>query len=392
MANKKDYYEILGVPKDATADAIKKTFRKLSIQYHPDKQVGKSETEQKQAEEKFKEIAEAYAVLSDEQKRKQYDTYGFSGLDGNGMNFQHMDMNDIFAQYGDLFGMTGASSFFDLGGMFGNHFGGSGFNNFKNDDRPKRGGDLRITLNLTIKEIVNGVKKKIKLKRYIPCTHCKGTGSEDGKEETCLVCGGTGQEIHTQRTQFGISQTITVCHNCGGTGKVIRNKCKECQGTGLVQKEETIEIDIPAGTIGGSVITMQGYGNYPKNGSGKSIPGDLLVIISETEDEKYSRNGYDLIYNLLIDIPTAILGGDVMVPLLFDGGQQVLHIEPGTQPGSTKVIKGEGIPKCDSNGRKYTGGNLIVHINVYMPEKLSDDEKKIFEKLRKSKNVKKVKK
>lgn len=384
MANKKDYYEILGVPKDATAEAIKKAYRKLAIKYHPDKNPGN-----KEAEEKFKEVAEAYSILSDEQKRKQYDTYGFSGLDGNGMNFQHMDMNDIFAQYGDLFNMPGASSFFDMSNLFGGHFGGNGFNNFnKKDDRPKRGGDLRITLNLSIEDIVKGVKKKIKLKRYVPCTHCKGTGSEDGKEEACLTCGGTGQEIHTQRTQFGISQTVTVCHNCGGTGRIIKNKCKQCQGTGLIQKEETIDIDIPAGTIGGSVITMQGYGNYPKNGNGKSIPGNLLVLISETEDDKYSRDGYNLIYNLLIDIPTAILGGDVMIPLLFDGSQQVVHIEPGTQPGSTKVIKGEGIPKCDSNGRKYTGGDLIVHINVYMPEKLSDDKKEIFEKLKGSKNVK----
>lgn len=385
MSNKRDYYEVLGVPKDASADAIKKKYKKLAMQFHPDRHVNDSEKEKKEAEEKFKEIAEAYAVLSDEQKRKQYDMYGFGGLGGStGMNFQHVDMNDIFSQYGDIFNMPGASSFFNMDDLFGR----GGFNNFKKDNTPKRGGDLRITLNLTLEDIVNGIKKKIKLKRYIPCTHCKGTGSEDGKEETCLQCGGTGQHIHTQQTQFGMTQTITVCPNCGGTGKVIKNKCKQCQGTGLVQKEETFEIVIPAGAVGGTIITMQGYGNYPKNGNGDSIPGNLIVVINEVEHEKYHRKGNDLTYNLLLDIPTAILGGKVNIPLI-NGKTQIIDIKSGTQPGSVITIDNEGVPVVDSNGKQYGRGNLIVQISVYIPETLNSDERQIFEDLKKSKNIKK---
>lgn len=388
--NKRDYYEVLGVDRNADADTIKKAFRKLSIRYHPDKQVGKSDEEKKAAEEKFKEVAEAYSVLSDENKKKQYDTYGFNmAPNGGGYDFSHFDMGDFFGNhssffggFSDLFGDTfggfgnfGQTNWYDVGGARTNHA-----------TQIKQGGDLRITLKLTLQEMVHGCNKKIKYKHFVGCSHCSGTGSVDGTDDICLNCGGTGKKVNIQKTSFGMTQTITVCPDCGGTGRVIKNKCRFCNGTGLEEKEETVDIRIPAGSMKNSMITLHGLGNAPKNGGNKnSFMGNLLVIIDEIPDERFTHDGRNLYYDLLLDIPTATLGGDVYVPLL-DGGQYKVHINAGTQPGSKITLEKMGLP---INGSMYNVGDYIIRVNIYMPENLSSSEKKIFEKLKKSENVKK---
>ena len=379
MANKRDYYEVLGVDKKADADAIKKAFRKLSLKYHPDKQIGKSEDEQKEAEEKFKEAAEAYEVLSDEKKRQEYDMYGFNSANAGSWGFGNMNANDIFGQYADLFNFGGVNSHFDMFDM-------GGFGVPK--QMPRRGGDLRITMHLSIQDMMNGITKKIKLKRFNKCEHCNGTGSEDGIMETCLNCGGTGQEIKTQRTSFGISQMVTVCPVCGGSGKTIKNKCHECNGSGLHEKEEIVEVKIPAGVIPGTSVTMQGYGNYPKHPKDSDIPGNLIIVVEETINEQFKHKGNDIIYELLLDIPTATLGGEVEIPMV-DGTSKKITIKPGTQPGTVLKKTGGGIPKIDNFGNVVGKGDFIVNISVYIPETLTDEEKETFEKLRKSKNFKK---
>lgn len=385
MANKRDYYEVLGVDKKADADAIKKAFRKLSLKYHPDKQIGKTEAEQKEAEEKFKEAAEAYEVLSDEKKRHEYDMYGFNSASAGSWDFSGMNANDIFGQYADLFGggnFGAYSSMFDMDNIF------RGFGNHGNSNIPKRGGDLHITMRLSIQDMINGVTKKIKLKRQGKCEHCNGTGSEDGIMETCLNCGGTGQEIKTQRTGFGISQIVTVCPVCGGSGKTIKNKCHECNGSGLHEKEEIVEVKIPHGVIPGTSVTMQGYGNYPKHPKDSDIPGNLIIVVEESINEQFKHKGNDIIYELLLDIPTATLGGEVEIPLV-DGTTKKITIKPGTQPGTTLKKTGGGIPKIDNFGNVVGKGDFLVEISVYIPETLTDEEKQVFEKLKKSKHIKK---
>ena len=383
MATKRDYYEVLGVDKKATAEELKKAYRKLSIKWHPDKHANDSEQEKKEAEEKFKEIAEAYAVLSDEEKRKQYDMYGFNAPMGGsgGFNFNDFDVSDLFGGgYGSMFD--------EMNDLFGG--GSTSFNGYTQNMK-RKGGDLRVTLKLSLQDILNGVTKKIKIKRQVTCEHCHGTGSEDGKQSTCLHCGGTGRIISTQRSQFGVMQTMTTCPHCQGTGKVVLNKCKVCGGTGVEQKEEVVEIKVPAGFVAGNSIVITAMGNYPKNvTNGKSIPGDLIVVITEGQEENsiYERNESDIIYNLLLDLPTAILGGTVDIPLP-NGQTKTLTVKPGTQPKSKFVIKGLGIPKLDSNGREYAKGDFVVQVSVYIPETLNDEERKVFEQLRKSKNMKK---
>lgn len=389
MANKRDYYEVLGLSKDATPDDIKKKYRKLSLQWHPDKHVNDSEKEKKEAEEKFKEIAEAYAVLSDEKKKQEYDTYGFGGGNSGKWDFGHMNMDDIFSQYSDLFG--GGMG----GGGFSAHdwrdmFSGMGGGHHAAQKRPRQGTDLRIRLALTMSETLNGVKKKIKIKRFVKCEHCHGTGSEDGTLDTCLNCGGTGQEIRTQRTSFGVSQTITTCHECGGTGKSVRVKCHECGGTGLVEKEEIIEINIVPGVMEGTIINMDGYGNFPNRPTDIDMAGALIVVIGEVISDEFTHRGNDIIYNLVLDVPTAVLGGTIEVPIP-NGTKKQITIKPGTQPGALLRLREAGIPKIDGAGNRVGCGDYIIEISVYIPEELTAEEKKLFEKLRNSKNIKKSK-
>lgn len=372
MAEKRDYYEVLGVEKNASAEEIKKAYRKKAIQYHPDKNPG-----DKEAEEKFKEAAEAYDVLSDPQKRQRYDQFGHTGVGGaGGMGGGFSSMEDIFSQFGDLFESWGMGS---MGGHFSSFFGGGG-----GRQRVRRGSDLRVKVRLTLEEISTGVEKKIKVRKLVPCTACNGTGSADGREgDTCPTCKGTGHVIRTQRGIFGMMQVQEECPTCHGEGKVIRNKCTKCGGEGVVRDEEIVTIKIPAGVSGGMQIPIQGKGNAAPHGG---VPGDLLVLVEEEEHKDLVREGNDLVYNLLLDMPTAVLGGQVKIPTLT--GDVKITITPGTQPGKVLRMRGKGLPIIDQFARQYGTGDLLINVGVYIPERLNKDEKAMIEKLRESENVK----
>ncbi len=372
MAEKRDYYEVLGVDKNASADEIKKAYRKKAIQYHPDKNPG-----DKEAEEKFKEAAEAYEVLSDPQKRQRYDQFGFQGVGGAaGYGGAGMNMEDIFAQFGDLFESWGMGG----GGGFSSFFGGAGGGSRQ---RVRRGTDLRVKVRLTLEEIATGVEKKIKVRKLVPCKDCNGTGSADGKEgETCPTCKGAGRVVRQQRGIFGMMQVQSECPTCHGEGKVIKNKCPHCNGEGVVRDEEIITIKIPAGVSGGMQIPVQGKGNAAPHGG---VNGDLLVLIEEEEHKDLVREGNDLIYNLLLDMPTAVLGGQVRIPTL--GGEAKITITPGTQPGKVLRMRGKGLPIIDQYARQYGTGDLLINVGVYIPEHLDKDEKKLIEKLQDSPNI-----
>ena len=372
MAEKRDYYEVLGVAKTATTDEIKKAYRKKAIQYHPDKNPG-----DKEAEEKFKEAAEAYEVLSDPQKRQRYDQFGFAGMQGAGgfSGGGGFTMEDIFSQFGDLFESWGMGN---MGGHFSQFFGGGG-----SRQRVRRGTDLRVKVRLTLEEINSGVEKKIKVKKLVPCSQCHGTGSADGKEgETCPTCKGSGRVVRTQRGIFGMMQVQEECPTCHGEGKVIKNKCPHCNGEGVVRDEEIITIKIPAGVSGGMQIPVQGKGNAAPHGG---VPGDLLVLVEEEEHKDLLREGNDIVYNLLLDLPTAILGGQVQIPTLT--GDVKITITPGTQPGKVLRMRGKGLPIIDQYARQYGTGDQLVNIGVYIPERLSKDERRLVEQLQNSPNI-----
>jgi molecular chaperone DnaJ len=366
--NKRDYYEVLGVEKTASEEEIKKAYRKIAIKYHPDRNPG-----DKTAEEKFKEAAEAYNVLHDPQKRQQYDQFGFNGPMGGAGGFSgfggaSMNMDDIFSMFGDIFGGHG------FGG-----FGGGG----RARQQQQRGSDLRLKVRLTLEEINKGVTKKFKLRKDIACSHCGGTGAEDnsGKEQ-CPTCHGSGIITHTTQSIFGMMQTQGVCPTCHGTGEVIKHKCHECGGTGVTKGEEVVEINIPAGVAEGMVVNVPGKGNAgPNNG----IAGDIQVFIEEEPNDTFVRDGNDLIYNLLLDFPTAALGGDVEIPTI-DGNKLKVKMDSGTQPGKTLRLRGKGLPAVQGygNGR----GDLVVNISVYVPKTLSREERQAMEHFRGSDNFK----
>lgn len=365
---KRDYYEVLGVDRNASANDIKKAYRKLAIQYHPDKQHDKTDAEKKEAEEKFKEAAEAYSVLSDADKKARYDQFGHEGLGGaGGFSGAGMDMNDIFSMFGDIFGGRGG-----FGGFGG--FGGGG-----GSAAPQkfRGSDQRVKVKMTLQEIANGVTKKFKLKKYVPCTHCGGTGAEGNATETCPDCKGTGRVIRTQQSFFGMMRTETACPRCNGEGKIIKNKCPHCNGDGVVMGEEVVEVQIPAGVMDGMQLSMRGKGNAGKR---NGISGDLLILVEEESHPDLIRDENDLIYNLLLDIPTAILGGFAEIPTI--DGRAKVTIDPGTQPGKVLRLRGKGLPTLNSYGK----GDIVVNISIYIPEALSKDEKKVIEDFRKSEN------
>jgi molecular chaperone DnaJ len=371
MAEKRDYYEVLGVSKTASDAEIKAAYKKMAIKYHPDRNPGN-----KEAEEKFKEAAEAYDVLRDPEKRQRYDQFGFAGMNGQGGfgGGASMSMDDIFSMFGDIFG----------GGSFGGGFGGfSGFGGFGGGGgkHVEKGADLRLKVRVNLKEVASGVTKKFKINKYVTCPHCQGSGSEDGKKETCSKCKGSGVTYRNVNTMFGHMQTQTQCDACGGTGSVIRNKCKHCAGTGIVKGEEIVEIKIPAGVQEGMVVNEKGKGNAARwNG----VPGDIHVYIEEEPHPELLRDGQNLQYQLLLDVPTAILGGSAEVPTI--DGKVKIKIEPGTQPGKTMRLRGKGLPVVQGYG--YGTGDLIVQIGVYIPENLSREEKEAFEKLRTSENMK----
>ena len=355
---KRDYYEVLGVDRNASASDIKKAYRKLAIQYHPDKNPGN-----KEAEEKFKEAAEAYSVLSDPDKKARYDQFGFEGVSGagggGGFSGGGMNFDDIFSMFGDIFGGRGG-------------FGGGGSGPAK-----YRGSDQRVKVKLDLQEIANGVTKKFKLKKYVTCTHCNGSGAEGGAVETCPECNGTGRVVRTQQSFFGVMRSEVACPRCNGQGKIIKNKCSHCKGDGITMGEEIVEVNIPAGVYEGMQLSMRGKGNAGKlNG----IPGDLLIIIEEEKHPTLIRDENDLVYSLLLDIPTAALGGFAEIPTI--DGKAKVTIEPGTQPGKVLRLRGKGLPAL--NG--YAKGDIVVNISVYIPETLSKDEKKTIEGFRESDN------
>ena len=379
---KRDYYEVLGVAKNATEQEIKAAYKKMAIKYHPDRQGDKSEAEKKEAETKFKEAAEAYDVLHDPQKRQRYDQFGFAGVGGaGGFGGQGMSMDDIFSQFGDIF-----SDLFGGGASFGGGFGG-GFGGFGGRSGARRqqhrGGDLRLKVKLTLKECATGVTKKFKVRKKVTCSHCHGSGAENGSadSQTCQTCHGNGYVLRSQRSVFGMMQTQSVCPDCQGEGKIIKNKCHLCGGTGVQTGDEVVEVKIPAGVQDGMVLNVPGKGDA---GMHNGIPGDIQVFIEVEQDKDFVRQDNDLIYNLLIDVPTAVLGGQVEVPTLES--KVMLKIEPGTQPGKVLRLRGKGLPALQGYG--YGNGDLIVNISVYIPETLSREEREAFERMRQSDNMK----
>jgi len=368
MAQKRDYYEVLGVEKTASEDEIKKAYRKIAIKYHPDRNPG-----DKEAEEKFKEAAEAYNVLHDPKSRQQYDQFGFSGpgagggFDYSGFGGASMNMDDIFSMFGDIFGGHGFSG-----------FGGSA-------RRPQqhRGSDLRLKVRLTLQEINTGVTKKFKVRKDVPCSHCHGTGAEDGSGmEECPTCHGRGVITHTTQSIFGMMQQQSICPTCNGEGHVIKNKCRECGGTGVQKGEEVVEIKIPAGVAEGMVVNIPGKGNAGRH---NGVSGDIQVFIEEEENELFVRDGNDLIYNLLLDFPTAALGGEVEIPTI-EGGKLKVKLDGGTQPGKTLRLRGKGLPAVQGYGNGK--GDLVVNISVYVPKTLSREERQAIEHFRSSDNFK----
>lgn len=366
---KRDYYEVLGVGKQATDDEIKKAYRKIAIKYHPDRNPGN-----KEAEEKFKEAAEAYSVLSDKQKRQQYDQFGFDGpnMEGGFGGFGGaggFSMDDIFSMFGDVFG--GRGGFSGFGG-----FGGGGAQRAQ-----YRGSDLRLKVRLSLQEVATGVTKKFKVKKDVVCQHCHGSGAQAGSSATtCPTCNGNGYTVKTVRSILGMMQTQSECPTCHGEGIVIKNKCPHCAGTGIVKGEEVVEINIPAGVAEGMVVNVPGKGNAaPHNG----VNGNIQVFIEEEPNDTFIRDNQDIIYNLLLDFPTAALGGEVEIPTI-DGKKVRVKIEAGTQPGKTLRLRGKGLPAVQGYGNGQ--GDLVVNISVYVPKTLERHERQMLEQLRSSDN------
>ncbi|MCE5346291.1 MAG: molecular chaperone DnaJ [Bacteroidales bacterium] len=361
---KRDYYEVLGVTRGATKDEIKKAYRKQALKFHPDKNPG-----DKKAEDKFKEAAEAYEILSNDEKRARYDRYGHAGVGSSassGFGGQGMTMDDIFSSFGDIFG--------DAFGGFGAFGGGGG----RRSRSVNKGSNLRVKVKLTLREIATGAEKKIKVNKYDTCSACGGTGAADASSlSNCPTCHGSGHVTRLTNTMLGQMQTTSVCPTCGGEGKTITKKCASCYGEGIVQKEDIIKINIPAGVGKGMQMTVGGKGNAARRGG---INGDLLVVIDEEEHPELIREGNDLIYNLFISIPDAVLGSHVEVPTVDNNVK--IKIEPGTQPGKILRLRGKGLPEVNGYGR----GDLLVNVNVWIPKSMSKEEMKVFEKFKDSAN------
>ena len=361
----RDYYDVLGVTKGASKEEIKKAYRKQAIKYHPDKNPG-----DKKSEENFKEAAKAYEVLSDDDKRSRYDRFGHAGVGsaaGGGFSGGGMSMDDIFSHFGDIFGGH-------FGGFSG--FGGGG----GRSQRVNKGSNLRIKVKLNLNEIATGVEKKLKVSKYIPCDSCNGSGAANNSAHTtCSTCRGRGQVTRVTNTILGQMQTSSTCPTCNGEGNIIESKCTKCYGEGLVKGEEVISVNIPAGVGEGMQLSVSGKGNAARRGG---INGDLLVLIEEEKHPELIRDENDLYYNLYLSFPQAALGAPVEIPTLT--GKVKVKIDPGTQPGKILRLRGKGIPDVNGYGR----GDLLVNINVWVPDNLSKEEKKILEKMTESENFK----
>ena len=364
--SKKDYYEILGVPKSASKDDLKKAYRKLAMQYHPDKNPG-----DKESEEKFKEAAEAYEILNNDDKRAKYDRFGHDGVRGSQFGSQGFsDINDIFSHFSDIFG--GGSSIFD------DFFGGQ--QRGRQRGRGVPGSDLKVTLKLTLEEIAEGVSKKIKIKKQIKCDQCNGSGADGStSKKRCPICNGTGEIRSVSRSVFGQFVNITACANCNGEGEVIDTPCKKCMGDGRVNEESTIKIDVPAGVHEGSYMTMRSEGNAGKRGG---QPGNIIVVFKEEEHDYFLRDEDDIIYELTVTFPEAVLGTEVDVPTLV--GKARLKIDPGTPSGKLLKMRDKGIKHLNHSGH----GDQIVRVIVNIPKKLSNKEKELLKELTEQPNFK----
>ncbi len=359
--SKRDYYEILGVSKSATADEIKKAYRKVAIKFHPDKN-----PDDPTAEDKFKEAAEAYEVLSNPEKRQRYDRFGHQGVNGGGFG-GGMNMEDIFSQFGDIFGGGG--------NPFESFFGGGGG---RGQARRRKGPNLRIKLKLTLEEVANGVEKKIKVKRHVTCKVCDGNGAKNGTSlQTCSTCGGSGQVRKVMNTMLGQMVSSSTCPNCRGEGKIVTDTCDACKGDGRMMEEEVIPIKIPAGVSEGMQLSMSGKGNVPIRGG---IPGDLLIVIEEEEHEVLKREGNNVVYDLYISFADAALGTSAEVPTI--DGMVKIKIEPATQSGKILRLRGKGIQDINGYGR----GDQLIHVNIWTPKQLTKEERAILEGLRNSPN------
>ena len=361
---KRGYYEVLGVDKSASADEIKKAYRKLAIKYHPDKNPG-----DKEAEEKFKEAAEAYSILSDADKKARYDQFGHAGVDGAAPDFSggFGNLNDIL---NDLFGGAFGGGFGGFSG-FGGGFGGGQ----RQQQRVYRGRDIRVRVKLTLEEIAKGVEKEISIEKSVPCPECGGRGAKNSSDiKTCSACNGTGQVQRVVNSFLGQTVTYSTCQQCGGEGKVITNPCRSCGGTGLVRKRETIKVKIPAGVEAGMQLTIQGEGHAAKN---NGINGDLLVVIEEQEHPNLKREGNNLYYTKIISMPDAILGADVEIPCL--DGPYKIKVDAGTQSGTVVRLRNKGLPTVNGYGGT---GDLYVKFAVWIPKKLDREEKAVIESLR----------
>jgi molecular chaperone DnaJ len=364
---KRDYYEVLGVGRNASKDELKKAYRKLAMEYHPDRNPDNHE-----AEEKFKEAAEAYEILNDDNKRARYDRYGHEGVKGSGFGSQGFsDINDIFSHFSDIF--SGSSIFDDF-------FGGGQRTRGRKRSAGTPGSDLKINLKLTLEEISTGVNKKVKIKKFVTCDACTGSGAEAGSSnKVCPVCQGSGEVKTISRSVFGQFVNISPCSNCNGEGTVIDVPCKKCMGDGRIQEEETVKINIPAGVHEGSYMTMRGEGNAGKR---NGTPGDIIVIFQEIPHEYFIRDGDDIIYDLYISYPSAVLGAEVDVPTL--AGKAKLKIDPGTQPGKLLKMRDKGVKHLNAGGH----GDQIVRVNVEVPKKISVKEREILKQLAEQPNFK----
>jgi len=358
--SKRDYYEILEIERNASDTEIKKAYRKMALKFHPDKN-----PDDKSAEDKFKEAAEAYEVLSNPDKRARYDRYGHAGVGGaagGGFGGGGMSMDDIFSQFGDVFG-----------GAFGGFGGSRGQRR-----RVNKGSNLRVKVKLNLKEVANGIEKKIKVNKYVSCKHCEGTGADNGSSyASCSTCNGSGHITQVTNTFLGQMQTTSTCPSCGGEGRIITKKCTHCQGNGVVRDEEIISLNIPAGVAEGMQLSLSGKGNAGARGG---IPGDLIVLVEEEKHPELERDGNNLIHKLFISFPQAALGAQIEVPTI--DGKARMKISPGTQSGKVLRLKGKGLPSVNS----YGTGDLLVNINVWTPKNLSKEESQILEKLADSEN------
>ena len=365
--SKRDYYEVLEVSKSASQEEIKKAYRKQAVKYHPDKNPGNSE-----AEAKFKDAAEAYEILSNQDKRSRYDRYGHAGVggaSGAGGFGGGMSMEDIFENFGDVFGSAFGGGFGGFGG-----FGGSR----QRGRRVNKGSNLRVKVSLSLEDIAHGVHKKIKVNKYITCDTCGGNGAKDSSSySNCSTCHGTGQVTKVTSTFLGQMQTTAACHVCGGEGKIITNKCTKCYGEGIVKDTEIIPLDIPAGVAEGMQLSVSGKGNAARRGG---VNGDLIIVIQEEKHPDLIRDGNDLIYGLYLNFSEAALGAPVEIPTV--DGKVKIKIEPGTQPGKILRLRGKGLPEVNGYGK----GDLLVNINVWVPKKLSKEEQKTLEQLSNSEN------